>query len=112
VFLASPATIAMQPTRGGRRAALWLAVLAVAVAVVGLAEPAQRAALLFSRVDEVTVFAWAFHASLVGLVLSCVGEVRRASTPVVGVDEADVPAGGEPVAAGRAGAALTGIAAA
>jgi hypothetical protein len=101
VFLAVLATIAMRPTRGGRRAALWLAVLAVAVSVVGLAEPAQQSALLFTNMDAVTGFAWAFHASLVALVLSCIGEVRRGSTPVAGVDEADVPAGGEPVAAGR-----------
>jgi len=100
-FLGILATIAMRPTSGGRRAARWLAVLAAAVSVVGLAEPAQQGALLFAPVDVVTAFAWAFHASLVALILSCVGEVRRTATPVAGVDEADIARGGEPVAAGR-----------
>lgn len=111
VFLGLLATIAMRPTRGGRRAALWLAVLATAVSVVGLAEPAQESALLFTSVDVVTGFAWAFHASLVALVLSCIGEIRRGTAPVTGVDEANVPAGGEPVAAGHR-VALGGLAAA
>jgi len=110
VFMGLLAAIAMRPTRGGRRAALWLMVLAGAVSVVGLAEPAQQAALLLGRVDEVTVLAWAFHASVLALVLSCAGEIRRTWKPVAGVDEADVPAEGEPVTAGR-GVAL-GLAAA
>ncbi len=102
VFLGILAAIAMRPTGGGRRAALWLAVLAATVSLAGLAEPAQQSALLLGRVDEVTAFAWAFHASLVALVLSCVGELRREPTiPVAGVDEGAVPEGGEPLAAGR-----------
>lgn len=102
VFLGLLATVAMRPTRGGRRAALWLGILAGAVSLAGLAEPAQQTALLFGRLDELTAFAWAFHASLLGVVLSCLGEVRRANvTPGSGIDEGEVPEDGEPVAAGR-----------
>src|SRR6478609_2851786 len=58
VFLGLFATIATRPTRGGRRAALWLAIL-------------------FATVDEAMPFIWAFHAGLIALILSAVGETRR-----------------------------------
>ena len=54
VFLGLFATIATRPTRGGRRSALWLAILAGAMLVAGLAEPAQQQAILFGAVDEAT----------------------------------------------------------
>jgi len=69
--------IAMRPTRGGRRASSWLAVLAGALVVAGLAEPAQRDAVLFGGNDlVVTAFAIAYHVALIALVLSAIGEVR------------------------------------
>jgi len=77
VFLGLFATIATRPTRGGRRAALWLAILAGAMLVAGLAEPAQQQAILFGTVDEATPFIWAFHVGLIALILSAVGETRR-----------------------------------
>jgi len=77
VFLGLFATIATRPTRGGRRAALWLAILAGAMLVAGLAEPAQQQAVLFGTVDEATPFVWAFHVGLIALILSAVGETRR-----------------------------------
>jgi hypothetical protein len=45
--------------------------------VAGLAEPAQQQAILFGTVDEATPFIWAFHAGLIALILSAVGETRR-----------------------------------
>ena len=77
------AAIAMRPTRGGRRAASWLAVFAGAVLVTGLLEPAQRDAILLSAGDVVlTGFVIAFHVGLIALILSCVGEARRSVEPV------------------------------
>ena len=77
VFLGLFATIATRPTRGGRRSALWLAILAGAMLVAGLAEPAQQQAILFGAVDEALPFVWAFHVGLIALTLSAVGETRR-----------------------------------
>jgi uncharacterized membrane protein len=75
--------IAMRPTRGGRRASSWLAVLAVALVVAGLAEPAQRDAVLFGANDLVmTALVIAYHVALIALVLSTVGEVRAGRAPV------------------------------
>ena len=72
------AAIAMRPTRGGRRAASWLAVLAAVLVVAGLAEPAQRGAALFSANDVVVcALVLGFHVALIALVLSTVGETRR-----------------------------------
>ena len=101
VFVGLLASIAMRPTRGGRRAALWLSVLAVAMSVSGLAESAQQAALLLGTVDLLTPLAWAFHVSLIGLAVSGIGEARRAEVAVVRVDEGPARSGGEPVAVGR-----------
>lgn len=82
VVLGLLAAIAMRPTRGGRRSASWLAVLAAAVLVTGLLEPAQRDAILLSAGDAVlTGFVIAFHVGLIALILSCVGEVRRSVEP-------------------------------
>ena len=111
VFVGLLAVIAARPTRGGRRAAAWLAVLAVAISVSGLAEPAQQGALLLATIDAVTLFAWAFHVALIALVLSSLGEVRRGDVPVTRPIDEPVRTGGEPVAAGR-GVALRGAAAA
>ncbi|HEV7810065.1 MAG TPA: hypothetical protein VGO64_05675 [Candidatus Limnocylindrales bacterium] len=77
VFVGLLGAIAMRPTHGGRRAARSLAVLAGAISLVGLAEPAQRDAILFASVDAITVAVWAFHLALIALVLSAVGEARR-----------------------------------
>jgi hypothetical protein len=77
------AAIAMRPTRGGRRAASWLAVLAAVLVVAGLAEPAQRDAVLVAGNDLVlTAVVIAYHVALVALVLSTIGEARAAGTPV------------------------------
>jgi hypothetical protein len=77
VFLGLFATIATRPTLGGRRAALSLAILAGAMLVAGLVEPAQQQAILFGAVDEAMPFIWAFHVGLIALILSAVGETRR-----------------------------------
>jgi hypothetical protein len=77
IFLGIFATIAMRPTRGGRRAATWLAVLAIAMIVSGVAEPLQQQAILFQTIDVVGVGIWALHVTLIALVLSAIGEARR-----------------------------------
>ena len=70
---------AMRPTRGGRRASGWLAVLAAVLVVAGLAEPAQRDAVLFAANDlAASVLVIAYQVTLIALVLSAIGEVRRA----------------------------------
>jgi hypothetical protein len=84
VFLGLFATIAARPTRGGRRSALWLAIVAAAMLGAGLAEPAQQQAILLGTVDEATPLVWAFHVGLVALILSAIGETRRRSVPSVG----------------------------
>jgi hypothetical protein len=78
VVLGLLAAIAMRPTRGGRRAAAWLAVLAIALVGSGLAEPAQRDVVLLSSIDAgLTPLVLGFHVGLIALALSALGEVRR-----------------------------------
>jgi len=77
-FLGLLAAIAMRPTRGGRRASAWLAVLAGALVVSGLLEPAQLQLVLFGAFDAVlSPLVYALHVGLIALVLSSIGETRR-----------------------------------
>ena len=100
------ATISMGPTRGGRRAASWLAVLAAVLVLAGLAEPAQRDAVLFAADDLVlTAFVIAYHVGLIALVLSTIGEARATSRPAQMVParaQVDVQQRIDPVIAGLA----------
>jgi hypothetical protein len=74
--------IAMRPTRGGRRASSWLAVLAAVLVVAGLAEPAQRDAVLFGANDPVlSALVIAYHVALVALIVATIGEVRAPAAP-------------------------------
>src|SRR3954447_15156540 len=78
VVVALLAAIAARPTRGGRRAAGWLALLAAALVATGLMEPAQLQAVLLSGGDPaLSVSVLADHVALVALLLSALGEVRR-----------------------------------
>ena len=89
------AAIAMRPTRGGRRAAAWVAVLAGALLVAGVAEPAQQALLLLTAPDPIlTPAVYAFHVGLLALILSAAGETRRtpAATELVVEPAGDAPA--------------------
>ncbi len=93
VVLGLLGAIAMRPTRGGRRASSWLAVLAAALVVVGLAEPAGRDAALLGGNDlVVSALVIAYQAALVALILSAIGEVRA---PIASLDpvatDADEP---------------------
>jgi xanthine/uracil permease len=82
VFLGILAAIAMRPTRGGRRAAAWLAILAGALVVTGMFEPAQRDLVLFGTFDvALTPLVDALHVALIGLVLASIGEARRSDDP-------------------------------
>ena len=77
VVLGLLAAIAMRPTRGGRRAAAWLAVLAGAVLLAAILEPATARILLLANPDAVlTSLAWTEAMALVALVLSAAGEAR------------------------------------
>jgi hypothetical protein len=79
VVLGLLATIAMRPTAGGRRAATATAGLAVVLVLSGLAEAAQRDVVLLTTIDAVlTPAVFALHAGLISLVLSALGERRRA----------------------------------
>jgi hypothetical protein len=79
------AAIAMRPTRGGRRASAWLAVLAGALVVSGLLEPAQLQLVLFGTFDAVlSPLVYALHVGLIALVLSSIGETRRQDAGPVG----------------------------
>jgi hypothetical protein len=94
VFVGILATIAMRPTRGGRRAAAWLVVLAVALSVAGLAEPVQQQAILFGTIDMAAGFVWALQVSLIALALSAFGETRRhVEEAAAAVDAPAAPAG-------------------
>jgi hypothetical protein len=77
IFLGILALIAMRPTRGGRRAAKWIVVVAGAMLISGLAEPLQAQAILFQSIDPVAIAIWALDIALVALILSAVGEIRR-----------------------------------
>jgi hypothetical protein len=91
-FLGLLAAIAMRPTRGGRRSAAWLAVLAAALVVAGLAEPAQQELVLFAAFDlALTPLVIAFHVGLVALVLSAVGEARQTGSATAGSAAAAAP---------------------
>ena len=84
VALGLLALVGMRPTRGGRRAASWLAVLGAALAVAGLCEPAQQEAILLASPDAaLTTLVIAFHAGLVSIVLAAIGDARRADPPTV-----------------------------
>ena len=77
-FLGLLAATAMRPTRGGRRAGAWLAVLAAALVVAGLSEPTQQQLVLFGTFDAVlSPLVYALHVGLIALVLSAIGEARR-----------------------------------
>ena len=106
VFLGILATVAMRPTRGGRRAAAWLAVLAGAMLVSTWLEPAQQTLLLFGTADLVlTPLVHALNVGLVGLILSAVGEARRpddGEVPVAATAAAPDPAAA-PARSGIAG---------
>jgi hypothetical protein len=77
IFLGILALVAMRPTRGGRRAATWIVVVAVAMSLSSLAEPLQAGAILFQTIDLVGVGIWALQVSLIALILSAIGEARR-----------------------------------
>ena len=77
IFLGILSLVAMRPTRGGRRAAKWILPVAVAVSLSGLGEPRQADAILLQTLDAVTAGIWALQISLIALILSAIGEVRR-----------------------------------
>ena len=71
------AVIAVRPTRGGTRAAKWLAVLASVGIVAGLMEPFQQRVILFQERDLVlAVLLYGAYVAWIALVVACVLRVR------------------------------------
>jgi hypothetical protein len=90
------AVIAARPTRGGRRAAALLAVLAATLLVSGLMEPAQQRIVLFETLDPtLTPFVYAHHIGLIALVLAAIGDAQAAA-PVTVDGGGPAPAGAAP----------------
>ena len=71
------AAIAVRSTRGGIRAAKWLAVLASVGIVAGLMEPFQQRVILFQEHDLVlAALLYGAYIAWVALVVACVLRVR------------------------------------
>ncbi|MFL5774783.1 MAG: hypothetical protein ACJ76W_00785 [Chloroflexota bacterium] len=86
------AAISMRPTRGGARAASWLAVLATIGIVAGLMEPAQQQIVLFANHDfMLTLTLYASYVAWIALVIASVVRAR-AGGPEVGAAGADAEA--------------------
>ena len=93
------AAIAVRPTRGGIRAAKWLAVLASIGIVAGLMEPFQQRVILFQEGDAVlTALLYGAYVAWVALVVACVVRVRDGAVDEGVVSLPAAPAGA-PVAA-------------
>ena len=76
------AAIAVRPTRGGVRAAKWLAVLASVGIVVGLMEPFQQRVILFQERDLVlAALLYGAYVAWIALVVACVLRVRDGADP-------------------------------
>ncbi|HET9344974.1 MAG TPA: hypothetical protein VFO05_04660 [Candidatus Limnocylindrales bacterium] len=83
-IVAMLAAIAVRETRGGARAASWLAVVASIGIVAGLMEPHQQRVLLFQERDLLLAgLLYASHATWIALIVACVGRARRGSTAPV-----------------------------
>ena len=78
------AAIAVRETRGGARAASWLAVLASVGIVAGLMEPVQQRVLLFQERDLLLAgLLYASYVTWIALVVACVARARRGATAQV-----------------------------
>jgi hypothetical protein len=80
------AAIAVRETRGGARAASWLAVIASIGIVAGLMEPVQQRVLLFQ--DRDLLLAGLLYASYVSWIALVVASVARARQGAAGPAEA------------------------
>jgi hypothetical protein len=75
------AAIAIRETRGGARAASWLAVLASVGLVAGLMEPLQQRVLLFQERDLLLAgLLYASYVTWIALVVACVARAREGAT--------------------------------
>jgi hypothetical protein len=75
------AAIAMRPTRGGARAASWLAVIVTVGIAAGLMEPVQQRLLLFVEHDLlVTLALYASYITWIALVVASVLRARAGAT--------------------------------
>jgi heme exporter protein D len=80
VTFALLAAVAMRSGPGGRRAARWLAAIAVAGLVAGLMEPVHQRHLLLQDPDKlITATVYAYDTALIALILAAVGRVRSDS---------------------------------
>jgi len=75
------AAIALRETRGGARAASWLAVLASIGIIAGLLEPFQQRVLLFQERDLFLAgLLYASYVTWIALVVACVARARQGAT--------------------------------
>lgn len=81
VAVAILAAIAMRETRGGARAASWLAVLASVGIVAGLMEPVQQRIVLFQQPDLLVAgLVYASYVTWIALVVASVLRAREGAT--------------------------------
>ena len=81
VAVALLAVIAVRETRGGARAASWLAVLATVGIAAGLMEPVQQRVLLFQEADLVlAALLYGSYIAWIGLVVAAVLRARDGGT--------------------------------
>ena len=91
------AAITMRSTRGGTRAASWLALLTVVAIVAGLMEPVQQRIILFQEHD--LLLAVTLYASYVAWIALALASIIRSR------DRSDAPAPAPAPAVGAAAAA-------
>jgi len=83
VAVAILAAIAMRETRGGARAASWLAVLASVGIIAGLMEPVQQRIVLFQQPDLLlTALIYASYVTWIALVVASVLRAREGATAI------------------------------
>ena len=81
VAVAILAAIAMRETRGGARAARWLAVLASVGIVAGMMEPVQQRIVLFQQPDTLlAALLYASYVTWIALVVAAVLRSREGGT--------------------------------
>jgi len=97
VVVAILAAIAMRETRGGARAASWLAVLASVGIVAGLMEPVQQRIVLFQQPD--LLLAVLIYASYIAWIALVVASVLRAREGGTETDQVTSPASAAAAAA-------------
>jgi hypothetical protein len=95
------AAITMRSTRGGARAASWLAVLTGVAIVAGLMEPVQQRVILFEEHDPLlAALLYTSYLAWIALVVAALGRRQGSvSEPVAPASTGSLTSGAVPVAA-------------